>query len=73
MLAIKENFARKNATVCLNSITGSVCNVEIPSRELRQEYMTACPWCEHNFKETVNANGDKMKVLDILEIVKQAI
>jgi len=33
--------------------------------------VTACPWCERNFLDTLN--GDKMKVLDIVELVQQAI
>ena len=33
--------------------------------------VTACPWCERNFLDALN--GDKMKVLDIIELVQQAI
>jgi Fe-S oxidoreductase len=33
--------------------------------------VTACPWCERNFLDTLN--GDKMKVYDIVELVQQAI
>lgn len=35
--------------------------------------VSACPWCERNFLDAVNGSGDKLKVLDILELVEQAI
>ncbi len=35
--------------------------------------VTACPWCETNFVDAINANGEKMKVYDIVELVQQAI
>ena len=34
---------------------------------------TACPGCEKNFAEAVSAAGAKMKVLDVLELVEQAL
>jgi Fe-S oxidoreductase len=34
---------------------------------------TACPGCEKNFAEAVSADGAKMKVLDVLELVEQAL
>jgi len=35
--------------------------------------VTACPWCERNFIDAVSADGKKMKVFDIIELVQQAI
>jgi len=35
--------------------------------------VTACPWCERNFLDAISANGGKMKVYDIIELVQQAI
>jgi len=35
--------------------------------------VTACPWCERNFIDAINENGEKMKVYDIVELVQQAI
>ena len=35
--------------------------------------VSACPWCETNFKDAINAAGDKMKVFDVTDLVKQAI
>jgi len=35
--------------------------------------VTACPWCERSFKDAVSSEGGKMKVLDIIELVQQAI
>ncbi|HEY86444.1 MAG TPA: (Fe-S)-binding protein [Dehalococcoidia bacterium] len=35
--------------------------------------VSACPWCERNFIDAVNGNGDKMKVYDVIELVQQAI
>ncbi|MFC1870576.1 (Fe-S)-binding protein [Chloroflexota bacterium] len=34
--------------------------------------VTACPWCERNFIDAINSNGDRMKVYDIVELVQQA-
>ena len=35
--------------------------------------VSACPWCERNFVDAINAAGDKMKVFDVIDLVKQAI
>jgi len=35
--------------------------------------VTACPWCQRNFIDAINGNGDKLKVYDIVELVLQAI
>jgi len=35
--------------------------------------VTACPGCERNFSDAVKADGMDLKVLDIMEIVQQAI
>ncbi len=35
--------------------------------------VSACPWCERNFLDTIETNGDYMKVYDILELVEKAI
>ena len=35
--------------------------------------VSACGWCERNFKDAVDAMGEKMKVLDIAELVRQSI
>jgi Fe-S oxidoreductase len=35
--------------------------------------VTACPWCERNFIDAISADGQKMKVFDIIELVQQAI
>ena len=35
--------------------------------------VTACPWCERNFRDALVAQGNDMKVLDIIELVQQAI
>ena len=35
--------------------------------------VTACGWCERNFLDAGVKNGDRMKVLDIVDLVKQAI
>jgi Fe-S oxidoreductase len=38
-----------------------------------ESIVTACPWCERNFIDAVNATGNKMKVFDIIELVQRAI
>ena len=35
--------------------------------------VSACGWCERNFLDALQANGEKMKVLDVAELVQQAI
>lgn len=35
--------------------------------------VTACPWCEANLNDGINASGSKMKVEDILDILMKAI
>jgi len=35
--------------------------------------VTACGWCERNLIDAVNANGEKIKVYDILELAQQAV
>jgi Fe-S oxidoreductase len=35
--------------------------------------VTACPWCERNFIDATDANGIKMKVFDVIELVGHAI
>jgi Fe-S oxidoreductase len=35
--------------------------------------VTACPWCEINFMDSIKKNGDKIKILDIIELVRQAM
>jgi Fe-S oxidoreductase len=35
--------------------------------------VTACPWCERNFLDSVKATGQKMQVLDVIELVQQTV
>ena len=35
--------------------------------------VTACPWCYRNFVDAINASGDTLKVMDIIELVEQSI
>jgi Fe-S oxidoreductase len=35
--------------------------------------VSACPWCEKLFSETIRENGSKLKVYDIVELVDMAI
>lgn len=35
--------------------------------------VSACPWCERNFKDAVNALGDSLQVYDIVELVQKAM
>ena len=35
--------------------------------------VTACPWCEKTFNETIKGNGSSLKVYDIVELVEKAI
>jgi Fe-S oxidoreductase len=35
--------------------------------------VTACPWCESSFAQAVDENGNGIQVLDIIDLVKQAL
>jgi len=35
--------------------------------------VTACPWCERNFKDAIKESGQKIAVYDLIELVQQAI
>ncbi|MBC7248651.1 MAG: (Fe-S)-binding protein [Anaerolineae bacterium] len=35
--------------------------------------VSACPWCERNFKDAVKALGDSLQVYDIVELVQKAM
>jgi Fe-S oxidoreductase len=35
--------------------------------------VSACPWCEMNFKGALGTMGDSMKVYDILDLVRAAL
>jgi Fe-S oxidoreductase len=35
--------------------------------------VSACPWCERNLIDAINAAGEKMKVFDVTDLVKKAI
>jgi Fe-S oxidoreductase len=35
--------------------------------------VSACGWCERNFLDTVKADGSKMKVFDVIDLVQQAL
>ena len=35
--------------------------------------VSACPWCERNLIDAINAAGDKLKVFDVADLVQQAI
>ncbi len=35
--------------------------------------VSACGWCEKSFLDSINGSGDKLKILDIAELVQKAI
>ena len=35
--------------------------------------VTACPWCERNFKDALKESGEKIEIYDIAEIVHKAL
>jgi len=38
-----------------------------------QALVTACPWCERNFKDTIENKGQKIAVYDVIELVHKAM
>jgi Fe-S oxidoreductase len=35
--------------------------------------ITACPWCKRNFTDAIEESGDRLKVIDIVELMEQAV
>jgi heterodisulfide reductase subunit D len=35
--------------------------------------VSACPWCERNFLDAINASGEPMQVYDIVDLVRKAL
>ena len=35
--------------------------------------VSACPWCKQNFRDAIKATGEKIKVFDVAELVKESI
>jgi Fe-S oxidoreductase len=35
--------------------------------------VTACPWCQRNFRDAVEQYGDSLKIYDIMELVQEAL
>ncbi len=35
--------------------------------------VTACPWCERVFRDTISQNGDNIKVFDVMDLLINAI
>jgi Fe-S oxidoreductase len=35
--------------------------------------VSACPWCERNFMDAIHSMADRMKVVDVVELVQQAL
>ncbi len=35
--------------------------------------VTACPWCERNFMDAIQAGGEKLKVYDVMDLVQMAL
>ncbi len=35
--------------------------------------VSSCPWCKSNFTDAANRTGNSMKVLDVIDLVQQAI
>jgi Fe-S oxidoreductase len=43
-------------------------------REVGAEALvSACPWCKNNFSQAIKENGDKIKVMDISELILASI
>jgi Fe-S oxidoreductase len=38
-----------------------------------QALVTACPWCERVFKDTVKEKGLPLKILDVMELLVQSL
>ncbi len=35
--------------------------------------VSACPWCEANLSDGIDASGSKMKVIDLIDLLEQSI
>ena len=55
------------------SLWTAVERVEEAKATGAEAIVSACPWCERNFIDAINENGEKMKVYDIVELVQKAM
>ena len=35
--------------------------------------ITACPWCQRNFKDAIEEGGPAIEILDIMELIEKAV
>jgi Fe-S oxidoreductase len=35
--------------------------------------VTSCPWCESNFADAIVADGDKIRLFSLVELIEQAL
>jgi len=35
--------------------------------------VTACPWCKRNFSDALKKTGDRLKIIDIVELIEKAL
>jgi Fe-S oxidoreductase len=35
--------------------------------------ITACPWCQRNFRDAIEQSGDRIKIYDVVELLQQAV
>jgi len=38
-----------------------------------QALVTACPWCESIFNQTIKATGSSLRVYDVVELLEESI
>ena len=47
--------------------------IEEASATGAEAIVSACPWCERNFIDVINERGERMKVYDIVDLVREAL
>ena len=55
------------------SLWTAVARIEEAKTTGAEAIVSACPWCERNFIDAINENGEKIKVYDIMELVQKAM
>jgi len=63
---LREAYPERSAWTANERITEAVSTGA-------EAIVSACPWCENNFNEAVRACGAPIKVLDVLQLVDQAL
>ena len=67
--------AGSGVKLCMNDFALWVASERIEEAKSvgAEAIVTACPWCERNFKDAIAESGGDLMVYDIVELLQQAL